>query len=787
MLPYIKFNSFNSGVFCFIVTIGWLHLSSPQILAGTDALARLEAVSAMALNHAEKYRSSGDDAVAQALTEQAGRLSNTVTGRLGDIPVNILPEVPEWNGNPYVAGTLEYIERMLAKPDTEFLLGEKGAQQFIKGKADPYLNSRNTADEMRVYAWAGLHPQSPYRGNPEVLVRALRRAHAFTDAYVRTDITSKDMTINDFFACYSMMDGLLMLKHGCSDLVLPVQMERWDAAVRKAGAFWFDFIQEYNGVGWWTDDASRGFGSFCNHNVTEGMIVQFAWLYHQENREYQDVGKRVVAMQKKALYPDGAISYIRDQNQCYGYHAVNIVKFIRHWELTGDPIAMELLTGTRNFYPLTTELGNTNEWWSAPVWKYQWNSSGYGPAQEIVAGLTGCGYNKAIANQELDYHNGRILSIEAAPYFRSAVKPVDRLENFMVFDRNIQGARSRNGRFGTALVGRNYGNEDSGKMAFAGCIVADPIDNKRHPLNAAVMAVYPRVRIRDDVEEWRGCAYLSHNEQNSMTVGHTFGGLATTHDLAMTSFGQVVLPQEWGASQQWISLPGRIIGMVEVYPKSKDLRAYDITGRVRLGYGRSGPLRPKEITRLDDQHYAYGDLQVRLHQHNYAGISTEISGIFRDSARKATEIVFSEPAHESTGKRVYSEDTRYYFTVEIMPEWSQPADSFMVIDENNIRGFETQVGDKRFLLIHNISDEEVSYRANLDQWDRGRRAALFTGNDGQPVRPEILTLRSRMSLTVPASSHVVLVFSADSEDLTAGLYDFGKLLETTNTLFGGTQ
>lgn len=767
---------FAASIVSLMMPVAWGNMKEKVDLLPTSTQAQKvkKAVLALALDNADKFRAGGDDETAKRLEKQVTDLLDKDWGRIADVPKNILPAVAEWEGNPYVAGVLEDLKKRMSKPDIEFKMGEAGMQQFMKGKNEHPLDSRKIAEEIRFYAWSALHPQSPHRGNPEVLIRALRRAHAYSDAYVRAELSNKDMTINDFFACYSMMDGLLTLKHGCPELLLPVQKERWDAAVKKAGKFWMEFIDKHKG--WWTEEHPRGFGSFCNHNVTEGMIVQFAGLY-LDHKEYQDVGKRVVALQKKSFHPDGAIAYIRKQNECFGYHTVNIEKFIRHWELTGDPVAMEILKGTRNYYPLTVEPGNVNEWWTNPVWKYMWNSTGYGHGQEIIAGITGCPYNKAIAAQELKYNNGKINSIIAAPYYKSEIKPAELPTDFVVFDRNIQGPRSRFGHFATAMVGRDYGNDDSGKITFAGCLVTDPVDHRRYPLNAALMAVYPRVRINNQQPDWQGCAYLSRNEKNTMAVGKSFGSLTTTHDLERTSYGQAVFPEEWSASQQWLALPGRIVGMVEVFPKSGKQKAFDITGRIRLGYGRCGSLRPKEIKNLDDKNYEYGDLKIRLHQHNYPGIKTEISGIIRDDARKATEIVLYDPDINKNEAREYSSDTSQFFTVEVMPKWSTPADAVRAIRDENIRGFELQEGLKRFLLIHNTSDKTVTYKADLNGWPKAQLIASFTGNAGKPLKPEEIEMKPNLTLNIPPYSHTGLVSSPDAGDLEPGLYDFGKLLK----------
>ncbi|MEM0966321.1 MAG: hypothetical protein AAGJ81_09265 [Verrucomicrobiota bacterium] len=738
-----------------------------------------KAVLELALENATKLSQEGDAIRSRELLADIEKALQSDPASLTEVPSGILPSVPEWEGNPYITAELNRFEKELSRPDRIVYLGERGAEQFLasnRRNKDGH-NSRVFAAEIRNYAWAALHPQSPYFADPLVIQRALRRAHAYVDAFNRTDISLKDMTINDFFACYSFLDGLLTLKEGAWDFVLPSQREAWLKAAEKARDAWLSYIDKMGG--WWDGESLSGFGVFCNHDITKGMNIQFANMILEDGK-HADVAKRVIALQKKALLPDGAVRYIKKQNQIYGYHMVNIEKFVRHWELTGDENAYDLLIESRNYYPLSTEPGNVAEYWTAPYWKYQWHGGAFGNGAEVIAGLLDCGYNRAIAQQNLDYGNppsDNHLSkdIIAAPYFRSELEAEERLDNFVVYDRNLMSPRGRFGNFSFVGSTRDY-EEDPGKMSFMGAMVTDP-PSREHPLNAALKAVYPKVLLETDKPNWQGSAYLSYQEKNATAVGRNFGSLSTSYDMLKTTYGHAITPVNWSADQQWLCFPDRIIGSIAVYPKTPEEKAYGVSGHVRLGYGL-GRAHQKIMERLDEDTYAYGDLRIKVHAQNYADTSMEESGILRDDRRWATEIVFKDE-NQTEGEdklHTYSRENPYIFTIEVYPAWSQPASVVNPFREEEVSGLAVQLEDKTILMVHNRTDQETEFLTELPSWGVEGESALFSSSEGDPVVPVFVEVDDVFEFSLPPHAHQVLIYSADPDDLKPGLYDFDEML-----------
>lgn len=735
-----------------------------------------KAVLELALENVGKLAEGGDSRGAEALVVDIDDALKRSAGSLNLVPENILPRIPEWDGNPYVEHELDRLKSELSRGDRVVYLGQRGAKQFAgkpTGDSDSY-NPRVFAAEIRNYAWAGLHPQSPYHGNTEILKRALRRAHAYVDAYTRTDITLEDMSVNDFFACYSFLDGLLTLKSGAWEFVLPSQREQWRAATQKARTAWLSYVDKEGG--WWDGVSNGGFGSFCNHHITKGMIIQFAGLI-LEDSNHADIAKRVIAMQKIALLPDGGIRYIGKQNEIYGYHQVNIEKLVRHWELTGDPTAFEILASSRNYYPLSTEPGNVAEYWTPPYWKYQWHGSSFGIGAEIIAGMVGCGYNRMIAQQNLEYgnpesYNHKSKNIIAAPYYRSGLEVKERLDDFIVYDKNLMSPRGRFGPFSFVGTTRDYG-EHPGKMSFMGCMVTDASE-REHPLNAALKAVYPKVLIDSDLPNWQGSAYLSYREKNSTTVGQAFGSLTTSYDMLMTTFGHAITPVDWSADQQWLCFPDRIIGSIAVYPKTSQQKALGVSGHVRLGYGLDRKNK-KEMQSMGAGLYGYGKLRIQLHDHNYEEISVEESGMLRDGRRLATEIVFRDQRQGEASSLVeYSRENPYCFTVEIRPSWALPATEVEPFREGDFSGLYIELKGEFFLLVHNRSSQEKVFSLDREAWSTTKQGALYRSSHGEQAVPVLVDEVSELS--VPEFSHQVLVSGSEPRALEPGLYSFDELL-----------
>ena len=169
------------------------------------------------------------------------------------------------------------------------------------------------------------------------------------------------------------------------------------------------------------------------------------------------------------------------------------------------------------YYPYAVEPGGVPEYYTDSFWKHTWSSvSAIGP--EIVAGVTGDGQNKQVANVALQHKQpDTYYAIYAGSAFRDLPA---RLQPgpFIRYDRNIEGPRGRFGRFSWAGTTRDYGEGCQGKDTFAGCTLTSEED-VHYPLDAALQVATNQYRLQLDGQRWRSCRFLSQAEQNAVTIG----------------------------------------------------------------------------------------------------------------------------------------------------------------------------------------------------------------------------------------------------------------------------
>ncbi len=697
-------------------------------------------------------------------------------------PLWPMTEIPEWENNPYVNGSLDQVKKRLAKPDITFLKGEEGIKQLNTKRLTHDFGTRKTGLDIVLFAWAALYPESPYKGNEEILDRAIRRADAYSEAYLAYPLkgTFRETytPLNDFFALNDALFGMLILLEHAPDKLTDTQKENWRAMAQKAAEVWLNYIENLGGYA--SEENPRGMGSFTNHDLGKSGIIELAGLI-LDRPEYMEPKRKVIEyVTEEALFPDGGLAYIRKQNESVPYHQDNVKFLVRSWELTGNPKAMELLHAMRNYYPLSMAHGNVYENWSAPSWKTQWHSGSLDFGPEIMAGVTGSPQVRYLAQTEVDYRNGLANRLEPAPYYRSKTPLMAPPDNFLVYDRNQQGPRAKFGRFLAAGTARDVGSDDTGKLTYVGAVVSDPIDGKRYPLNSAVMAVYPKVKTRKGPDEWRTTAHLPTKEKNAVSMGATFSGLSTSHGLCGTSYGPGQWPSDWGGQQEWLIFPDRMVGLVEVAPETETAKAQEVTGRVRLGYGRSGALRPKKIERLSENLFEYGDLRVKMGEHNFSPeLEIAKAGVLRDSPKRATEIILRDKQSErgsEWNKKSYRADEPYYFAVEIYPEWAKPAEKVDVISlGESVKGLQVRDEGRNFLLLHNSSSEAQTVTPDLSSWGKMARSLHRSVDVEQPGATPTNSIPEKLS--IPPHSHVVIVGSPNEADHGVGAWNFDEILE----------
>ncbi len=754
-----------------------LHAGDEALVAAVEAMptpnvgmALRKAALEVAIEEVKLRRERGDIAGSASL---AAEILAAV-----DVPVTraappaggftFLPPLRNRSPNPYLDSLQQWFARESAKADDfPAVMPDKSPFVLTGGP----LGSRTIGNDMLRYFWLGAHAESPLKDNPEALKSLLRRADLYLTAY-RLHSKKYEEPINDFFAANPAFAAIRQTAEVYPNLLLPTQRRDWDATLRHAAGIWLRVYQE----GYKLYPLPEG--RFCNHHIgIANTMLSIGKYLGDEN--LQSLATHTVKLQGKNLLPDGAFHYITDYNEVANYHSAVIDLLVDYSFITGDTSVYTWIAGSRNYTALSIADGAVAEYFTAPDWKWMWNGLP-GNGGEAVIALTGDPYERYITDLS-HRQRGVPPDIQGATFYAPGVDARPVPNDFLVYDRNIQGARARYGRFTTAMNGRNHdpspapdGRGDApGKLTFVGGLVVDDDHDRPGPVDAILMAVYPKVKVSSARgEEWLDWAYLSREERTTVATGRDFASLATTYKLQSTAHAQATAPWPWAAAQQWIVLPDRVIGLVEVAPIGEQ-RAHAVDGRIRFGYGRSGNMRKQELVATGPGRFAYGELVATVHATNFSDQAQGPAGMLRDTPPNATEIILRDEPPSATPRGFGPADVRH-FVVEVRPRWVEGDAEVRRLSGEGWRALVARTGGKSYGVWHNLSGGALAVDLPASLLE-GRQVSLHFPRGDEPGRPPEAPKGSRM--TIPAQSHVLLVSSVDPVDHVAGWQNFPAFLE----------
>ena len=732
-----------------IARIEQYRVRAAALPAATPAQARKQAVLAHNLQVAADLVATDRLRMARTVLDDVSRAIPKALGKpvYPERGVPFILPIPDPAGNPVFQRWLSQRQAALAKPERRFPL-PSADRQTLAGLSSRD-GTRATGWQARDFAEAAVQPESPLRDDPEVFMRAYRRLHHYL---WNVHCHGESKCLNDFFALNPLTRAAVTLASVYPDLILPHERRIWDRAMRRI-------------CDWTVAGLKQRTGRFCNHDLGQALSALNCSIY-LGSRTARRQADRLLEAQRANLYPDGAFAYIDSQNECPGYHSAVVDMLKEYWLMSRSPVARELLVASRNYYPLTCVGNKLEGCWTAPMWKFMWNGSGGGAAGTTFA-FTRDPWNLSLAGELSDLVNAHFYDP------RAKARPLP--DNFMVFDRNIVGPRGKVGRWSFATTARRIADRDVGRMTYAGCMVTNPAGSGRAKLNAALMAAYPRVRIKplsESVAGWQASAHLSHGEVVGITMGRTIGAVTALHQLEGTNYGPSTWPSHWDARQRWINLPDRVVGMIEVLPREGSQLAYDVSIRLRLGYGRAGHLEEKAIRRLDKDSFSYGDLRVIIHDTNLPILRTQPSGILRDAPLKGTEIVLQAPqgGPDAAEPVRFDRETACFAIVEIRPTWVKTNASVVRRMQDALCSLDVTVGNRQVSLCHNVGATAAVWPT--EEGRRRRSAAVSRGE--QPVGLQALAQPSRLS--IPAGQHALVLASPDDADHQPARLVFDDLL-----------
>jgi hypothetical protein len=682
------------------------------------------------LEDAALAEAAGDTVMAQTTYADVESLLGQTLGNPQPALTKYFPTIPDFNNNFIAQGAVGDLTTLRA-----------GTTTYPRDLPMPTTGERVIADEGLKLAAGLCHPQSPYAADVTVLRNMLRRFQYLYDF-------ADNVTEVDFFAIAPAVKMYLLYSSRYPDLILPSRKTAWENSIRYSivEKTTYSFTPGQIGVSW----------------VNRDVQHMSAQLYGYElfgNQAYLDKAQECLTMLDNSLYPDGAFPYITSQNECYNYHGVAIQELFYYWQVSGNPVARNIIERSWWYYPLSAEHGPTAEYATAPSWKQMWNGTSSATSSYTVASLTGSGENYAHYQMYSSDFNPDLF-IAAA--YRSDLAALPRPDNYILYDRNIQGPRGRFGNFsycGTSNPSSGpspYTSQDlRGKQTFVGNMIVNGTGTG-WDLNAGLCAAYsgPRKKLGISLDEGTYNErytpiklIFSTNEQNASLVSEQFASLTTKYQILR--YSSETYP--WIGKQQWIFTPYGMIGLLAVESTGSS-SMYGISSVVKLISGRASWGIKKTFADLGNGTYQYGKLLTKVHAHDYYDVSTEYAYVTSwdgtDGQLKCGRIVLRDQneaaadaySRDTTGTlpapaaTVYPAGTKHYCIVEMYPEGSSPSESVTVIQETNgLLGFDVQrnQGKSRLRMIHNPTGSALAYTGSL-----GWGGTIYLHQSGEIYRPD---------------------------------------------------
>ena len=712
-----------------------------------------KAVLVWALEEAKAFQDAGMAGEAQAMLKDVETLLPKKIGQPQSAPENLFPPIPKPKDNPYVLDAVKTVEKLVAENERFSKAKSTAHVRDFKGWEYPRLASEGVE-----LARALCHPQSPLAGDARLVVPLLRR---FAEVYRSLEPGSKNLA--DFGCSDSLAEMYLLVRTRYPDLIPPSRQTVWEQAIKVNT----EAILAQKGAIFAAGKPGTGYPN-ADFRLINGLLFGGMVLNRADFRKAAEAGMQLMAT---CLYPDGGFCYISTQNEVLTYHAANINAAARYWQVTGIELAKSLVVRSRRYYPLSVEPGGVADYSMAPSWKHYWNTIDGSDIAAIVAGITGDAQNFRIARS--GHPKGDLF---LATFYRDDITPAPAADNYIVHDRNLQGARGRFGAFSFAVTARNLLDDDRGKSTYVGCMVLEKYSPSKNgwPLSAALDSIGSEVRVQplDPAKSGPGKSTTTENgvdafsqrEHNAATTARDFAALTTTYALS----GYKTKPIDWEGRQEWLLTSNRLVGLLSLR-SLKDQKAYAMRGCLNLVSGRGAWGVKKQFKNLSPDSFQYGALITKILAQDYGAVATEYTDVMNAGPGKSGRIVLLDQAAAAAGQRTpitYPKDTEHFYLVEIRPKFSPSATSVTRLAlKNGLVGVELAENNRKLRLIHNPKSTPETYTDTLDwtgkiQIHRSGEEyrPAWIGEDGKEEHanpPQVIT-GGAVKVEIPAGAHVVL-------------------------------
>ncbi|MGB0371412.1 MAG: hypothetical protein ACPGN3_08675 [Opitutales bacterium] len=613
----------------------------------------------------------------------------------GSLRDSILKPLITVEGNPYVEALYSWIEGKIESKDTFLAL----ATETFNPLENRHDVRRMAADMNRLF-WLSTHPQSKYNGDPEVLKRLFRRLHAYQQAHLLHGNSYRAVS-NDFFAIGPMVEALYTTQTLYADLLLASDVQAWDQTMSRVKDFWMKVFKNQK-------EGPYRMGRYANRDLAVANILMTTGLYFNDD-EAIEASHWLVEEQWDNLYPDGAFAYIGTQNEISRYHREDVQFLTTFYHLSGESRVLELLKATEWYAGLSTEPGNVSDLWTAPSWKHDWISAGYGG--EAVVALSGNRLEREMLDRLIE-REGAKPSPKNAMWYDGGIVAGEHPDNYAVYDRNIQGPRGRFGRFSYAASLRTPDDSEPGKSAIMGAMTLNENLDTERPLDAMWMGFMPGVALnRFSGNEGRESqrAYLASGGHSEVIMGRDWSAVFRDYDMHTfrSSKKGVVVP--WQGLQLWVADRDRIFGLMEVAPnESSSASEIDLRSQVRFHNG---------YEKIGEDKWMFGNLNVSVLDHNFDTLRTVVS---EKNKSPQLEIIYSSYPDKEEGNALRDMEAQtHYALVEVshgLPE--SPASVFRFI-RGDLRCLYVNTGSRVFVLVVNSGELPVEFtlgNRDPDSW-----------------------------------------------------------------------